>query len=400
MAVYVVTGKLGSGKTLVAVSRIQEYLNQGRMVATNLNLNLEYLINPFAKNSRVIRVSDRPTAEELDALPTPYEGDYSESKSGLLVFDECATWFNSRTWNDKGRTGLINWLLHARKLGWDIIFIIQNVSMMDAQAREGFAEHVVHCRRLDRLSIPFVTWFFRMGGLNIRPPKLHWGIVKYGASDSSPVIEKWVYTGTALYDAYDTRQVFSEGSCGMHSMLPPNTIYGRYTNAREHTKRRFNSSANKLLGNAQPRAAFFIGLLLASVAWYLIPTNIVAATEQAQAKPQSETKTETKAPPTSPLEGVSITASVKGSKSFDYVFQRGNEVFYPEHLDYQVRFISECKAALIRGKFIDYVTCSPFVSSSEAPQPREGAAAQREEQDGTISSNVSSNQSDTLTASN
>ena len=37
MAVHVVTGKLGSGKTLVSVSRIQDYLARGRIVATNLN---------------------------------------------------------------------------------------------------------------------------------------------------------------------------------------------------------------------------------------------------------------------------------------------------------------------------------------------------------------------------
>lgn len=400
MAVYVVTGKLGSGKTLVAVSRIQEYLNQGRVVATNLNLNLEFLVNPFAKKVKVIRLSDRPTSEELELLPSPYEGDYSEEKSGLLVFDECATWFNSRTWNDKGRTALINWLLHARKLGWDIIFIIQNVSMMDAQAREGFAEHVVHCRRLDRLSIPFVTAFFKMGGLNIRPPKLHWGLVKYGAESSSPVIEKWVYTGTALYNAYDTRQVFSEGSCGMHSMLPPYTIYGSHTNAREHSRRRFNSAFNKFLGSAKPRAAFFIGLLLSSVVWYLIPSaDKPLEQQQANVKHLGDKSTDSLVP-INPLDGVAITASVKGSRTFDYVFQRGDDIFYPEHLDYQVRFVSDCKAALIRDKEVVYLTCSPYRSPSEAPQPREGAVALRDEPQSSLVAKSDSNQSDSITASN
>lgn len=399
MAVYVVTGKLGSGKTLVAVSRIQEYLNQGRVVATNLNLKLEFLVNPFAKKVKVIRLSDRPTSDELESLPSPYEGDYSEEKSGLLVFDECATWFNSRTWNDKGRTALINWLLHARKLGWDIIFIIQNVTMMDAQAREGFAEHVVHCRRLDRLSIPFVTWFFKMGGLSVRPPKLHWGLVKYGASDSSPVIEKWVYTGTALYNAYDTRQVFTEGSCGMHSMLPPYTIYGSHTNASEHSKRRFNSAVNKFLSSAKPRAAFFIGLLLSSVVWFLIPSNEKPVEQQQATLKQSSKQAEILAP-YNPLDGVSITASVKGSRTFDYVFQRGDDVFYPEHLDYQVRFVSDCKAALIRDKEVVYLTCSPYRSPSEAPQPREGAVAPRDESQPIQVAKSDSSQSESITASN
>lgn len=38
MPAYVITGKLGAGKSLVAVSRIQQYILQGRKVATNVNL--------------------------------------------------------------------------------------------------------------------------------------------------------------------------------------------------------------------------------------------------------------------------------------------------------------------------------------------------------------------------
>lgn len=50
MPVYFVQGKLGSGKTLAGIHRIQEALNQGRRVATNIDLRLEKLINPWAKN--------------------------------------------------------------------------------------------------------------------------------------------------------------------------------------------------------------------------------------------------------------------------------------------------------------------------------------------------------------
>lgn len=41
MAVYFVTGKLGSGKTLFTIDIIQQALGQGRRVASNLDLNLE-----------------------------------------------------------------------------------------------------------------------------------------------------------------------------------------------------------------------------------------------------------------------------------------------------------------------------------------------------------------------
>ncbi|KFC51102.1 zonular occludens toxin, partial [Halomonas sp. SUBG004] len=52
MAVYVVTGKLGAGKTLVAVGKIKDKLNHGCKVATNLDLNLDKLIGEKAKQTR------------------------------------------------------------------------------------------------------------------------------------------------------------------------------------------------------------------------------------------------------------------------------------------------------------------------------------------------------------
>lgn len=374
--IYVVTGKLGSGKSLVAVGKIQEYLNQNRMVATNLDLYLENLINPFSKNARVFRVPDKPTAADLEALPPPYEGDYDEKKTGLLVLDELGTWFNSRTWNDKSRAAVIDWFLHARKLGWDIIFIIQNVSMMDSQAREGLAELVVNCIRLDRFTIPFLGTFLKLYGINMRPPRFHVGFVKYGASPSSPVVERWGYSGRSLYTSYDTRQVFTDGKCGLYQYLPPNTIYGRYTNEREHTKRRFIQSVNKLVGSFKGRAVFFLGLLIASMGWMVFQTSSAAGDSQ-QAETIKKVEAVIQSAPANPLEGVAITASVKSTRSFDYVFQRGDDVFYPEYFGYEVRFISACKAALFMDNKVDYVTCAPFRAASSAPQPREGAGEQR-----------------------
>ncbi len=373
MSVYVVTGKLGSGKTLVAVSKIREYLNRGCVVATNLNLNMEYLINPFSKNARCFRVSDRPTVTELESLPVPYIGDYDEKKSGLLVFDECATWFNSRTWNDKGRRSLIDWLLHARKLGWDIIFVIQNISMMDSQARDGFAEMVVHCRRSDRLTVPFFSFFGRLMGFDIRPPKVHWGIVKYGAADSSPMIERWVYTGTDLHNAYDTRQIFTDNSDGFSSVLSPNTIYGRNTTHAEHNKRRLINAYNKLVRNSKPRGAFLIGLLSASML-----TFAFNAFSSSEAKQQAETKTaanidNAQLVSMSDIDGIYITGSVKSTRSFDYMFQTADEVIYPEFLGYNVRFINDCKALLLRNNIKTYVFCSAYPEPASKPQPREGA---------------------------
>lgn len=247
MAVYFITGKLGAGKTLATVGRIQEYLNQGRMVATNLDLKLEKLVNPFAKNTQVTRLPDKPTVDDLENLPVPYTGEYDEAKMGGIFLDECGTWFNTRDYRDKSRQPLINKLLHIRKAGWDVFFIIQHLDMIDKQVREALGEHIVYCQRADRLGLPLITPLFKLFGLNIRPPKIHLGLVKYGTGQFAPVVDRWVYNGSNLYDAYDTRQVFGANDCGLHSMLPPNTIFGRYTSRTQIAKESYEQNKHKII---------------------------------------------------------------------------------------------------------------------------------------------------------
>ncbi|QPL46604.1 assembly protein [Halomonas sp. A40-4] len=234
MAVYVVTGKLGAGKTLVAVGKIKDKLVQGCKVATNLDLNLDQLIGEKAKQTRCFRIPDKPVLADLKAIGTGTE-DYDESNNGLLVLDECGTWFNARSWNDKSRQDVINWFLHARKLGWDIIFLIQDLSIMDKQARVALAEHVVYCRRLDRVTVPFVGALYSLFmGKKMPLPKVHLGIVKYGDSPQSLTVERWTYTGRALYPAYDTKQAFSDNyPHGTYSMLPPWYTHGMFRVPRD-----------------------------------------------------------------------------------------------------------------------------------------------------------------------
>ncbi len=73
------------------------------------------------------------------------------------------------------------------------------------------------------------------------------------------------------------------------------------------------------------------------------------------------------------LSGVYITASVRRSSGFDYVFERDNGVVYPEFYGYDVGYVSDCKASLIKEGEVSYVTCSPFRAAQPSRQPREGA---------------------------
>lgn len=230
MSVHIVTGKLGNGKTLAAVGRIRDYLNEGRRVATNLDLYMENFRDEKNRNIHVVRLPDKPSVDDLEALGLGYDGKgYRENKFGLLVLDECGTWFNSRNWNDKSRKDVNDWFLHARKKRWDVILIIQDISLLDKQAREALAEYTVFCRRLDNLRIPIISPLIKMvTGFNPTLPRVHVGIVKYGDNATYPTADRWWYRGDDLFKLYDTQQVFLADSCGMHCYLTPWHLVGRY----------------------------------------------------------------------------------------------------------------------------------------------------------------------------
>jgi len=229
MAIYFVTGKLGAGKTLSAVGRIKEYLQKDRIVATNLDIKIEHLLSARNKTAHIYRIPDKPTIENLEALPNANKT-YDEERNGLLVLDECGTWFNSRSWNDKSRAPVIDWFLHARKLGWDVLFLVQDISIVDKQAREALCEHLVVCRRLDRLSVPLLSPLVKViTGKRLPLPKLHMAKVHYGDNEQSITVDRWLYRGKDLFNAYDTKQIFTSENNGIYRLLSPWLVLGRYS---------------------------------------------------------------------------------------------------------------------------------------------------------------------------
>ena len=60
MAIYLIEGKLGAGKSLIATGIIRDALIKGLPVGTNLDLHLQHLIGFKSKLARVVRVPDKP----------------------------------------------------------------------------------------------------------------------------------------------------------------------------------------------------------------------------------------------------------------------------------------------------------------------------------------------------
>ncbi|MGO4378012.1 zonular occludens toxin domain-containing protein [Pseudoduganella sp. RAF19] len=247
MAVYAITGKLGSGKGKAAIDQIRRYLRAGKRVATNCDLFLEHLM-PERDRSSVIRIPDKPSAVDLymigsgnrfvqfepvlkygrDAItataPSPLLLDgFDEAHNGALVLDECGSWLNTRNFQDKGRADLLEWAIHARKYGWDVFFLMQNITQVDKQLRDSLLEYVVRLNRLDRMKVPVVSGALKLltaSATDGNLPRLHIGVVRLGAGPDGLVADRWVFRGDDLNRAYSTTQVFSESyPHGTHSLL-------------------------------------------------------------------------------------------------------------------------------------------------------------------------------------
>jgi len=224
---FVVEGKKGAGKGILAVRLIKDYLDRGRPVATNMNLFLEGLCPPESRTT-VYRLPDKPKLRDFEAIGR-VDTKGVEEKNGLIVLDECASWLNTRAYKDVNRAPIFEWFLHSRKLGWDVVYLIQSFDALDKQFRDSFAEYRVSLWRLDRLPIPILGPLSRiLLGFNPAMPKVHVAGFFYGQSRIKSYA-KWTI-GQLYYKAYDTTQVFNEDNefQGVSSQLSAWHMRGRH----------------------------------------------------------------------------------------------------------------------------------------------------------------------------
>jgi len=228
MAVYFVSGGLGSGKTLASVGQLRQYAINRCKIAGNLDIFLEHFADSPNSKTSYIRIPDRPTADDLYALGTANDT-YDEENNGLLVLDEMATWLNSQTWNEKGRKELRDWFVHARKYGWDIIFLCQSIEAMDSQLVKLLMEYHVPMSNLAKINVPVIgSWgrTFKKNGKPFRLPKVHTGKVLYKNLIKA---DRWTFRARDLYAAYNTKQVIADDyPHGPHCQLSRWHLEGRY----------------------------------------------------------------------------------------------------------------------------------------------------------------------------
>lgn len=224
MSFAVAMGTLGAGKTSYAVSEALRYLTKGRKVAANFALDFTGFKNVHP-DAYVTILPDIPTPADLQALG---RGGPSEHEAGLLIIDEGAFCLNARGWADKERQKLIEWFALSRKLGWDVILIIQHIQALDKQVRMLFAETLVVCRRLDKL---------KLFGL-IPLPKLHLAVSRYGTDQNAPISGRTFFRPATIGAAYDTNKLFDPATTtGAYCTLTRRLAVLRYDKREKLTAR-------------------------------------------------------------------------------------------------------------------------------------------------------------------
>ena len=246
-----VTGKLGTGKTLVAVGHAARCLKKGKMVATNVDFYPENFANKHNKDTRIFRLPDHPSPEDLEMLPVgnptlvigedgSYRpgANYDPDANSLLLLDELAQFLNTRNFASKDRTRMIQFLVLLRKKGWDAWFIVQHIEMVDKQIREGLAQETGYCRDMSRIPIPLIGALWRrITGTALTFPKIHRVTFRDGYSADGLVLEVQNYSAGPVKEIYNTAQTLSpdysptwaknhHGNAGLHCVLTPWHLVG------------------------------------------------------------------------------------------------------------------------------------------------------------------------------
>lgn len=115
--ISIISGRLGCGKSYLAVEMMLSHLRKGGVVATNIRL-----VDIGRAQSRVIQIDGDCHPTDLPSGDRRGHGD----RRVMIVIDEALSWFGvSETRVDPRKQIWADWLRHSDKLGQDIFLICQ-----------------------------------------------------------------------------------------------------------------------------------------------------------------------------------------------------------------------------------------------------------------------------------
>jgi len=210
-----ITGPRGSGKGAFSVHLAKtEYLDEGKRVASNIDLYLDELYPPDSDIS-VTRIPDKPNADHMYSLGQAYGFDSKDpstidpSKNGALFIDEISLFLESK--KDPEFKALMAFFMLSRKLGWDLYFVCQEKGQIDDTFYKALCNRLIICQSDSLLPIPILGSVLEKVGLSGMLPDKHTATVFGGRSELNTVIKTIPYNWRPYKTAYNTYQLFTDG---------------------------------------------------------------------------------------------------------------------------------------------------------------------------------------------
>lgn len=227
--IYFVNGRPGGGKSLAMAELIYKQLRHGRNVIANFDINMDYFkrCRHPEKLGKFIYVTNTELTTQaylnIDAKIKKFsyidglwgfalnfhdftiKGQKFERQT-LIVLDECAGLFNSRTFNARDRLTWLDFFSKHRKLGYTVYLIAQDDSQIDKQVREMFHKQI-ECRCVTSMKLFGKFLALLCGGnLFIRITRDYTLMKPMRKKDSKEYSQ--FYTGRKFYDFYDSYELF------------------------------------------------------------------------------------------------------------------------------------------------------------------------------------------------
>ena len=401
-------GSRGSGKSKYAIKEIQEHLNSGRPVATNLDLFLDKLC-PDNNKAHYVRLPDYPRSSDLWGLGTAYpeldhdkSETYDSKKFGLVVLDELLTSFNSRNWNDPDRLEVINWIVQSRKDAWNLRLIGQSVGAVDKQIVTTVIDELYSFRNSKNL-FNGVFWraFIKPWFTKICPEfhvaRMYDGLKK----DKTHFMGVDWFQRVDLHNCYKTAQQFKKDVKlivvpsskkpievdlrATYTVLHPKYFDDNQIENTENTEKTGNSGNSGNSGNNEvdkntkkkdfkPIPTWKLTLLFMALFGFIWFYDFSDNNDNTQNKATKSSTKKINKSNINNLGEIYINCSeIWTDGRFTYCFTNNKgEIVRPENVGYKVLFVNDCHAKLIKDKDKHDVYCNPVEFNwSNEPLPTE-----------------------------
>ena len=199
--VFVVSGKLGSGKSYHCCDMAIEHLLAGGVVATNMVLHFDRICKNFHRALRPWQLVKIDATSDPHTIPSGDLRGHGKRRV-MVILDEALNWFASSAGSkDERKNAWSEWLRQSDKIGQDVYFIAQEFGRAAKWIRElaHVAIRITNFKNFSILRQPVGKWLH-----------LHrvYCVCKYEVQSTTLVGFRTYFTSPKIWSCYETSELF------------------------------------------------------------------------------------------------------------------------------------------------------------------------------------------------